>query len=631
MKKYLLTLTAMMLAIAASAQTITQAPANAVSRQGLRTFRQATVMKAPMKVDLPTNQKIMGNYVDDALPSSQEAYSLGAAGTYPAGTIITPSVSQPFAGGKVVAIRFAVANSIGASRVFIKPISNDGALMDDVVSVATKTTTAGWNTVELPEPYEVDGATSFLLGFDYVQIAGQYSFFFVGGEIDGGAIIYGNFNGTGWFNFSSYGQTAVQAIVEKDDYPTTDIVISSLDVAPYVKGQDVKYSVTAYNFGTEPLSDYKLTFYVDDNEVETIDGNVTLDGNKQTITGTLHVDGLPVGNHTMTVRATSVNGEAPAANTENDEAEASFLSYTDSKERTKQVVEQFTSTSCTYCPLGTKMLENLSMKCADLEWICIHGTQNPNYPDPYTFTECDDIFHFLGSSSWPSAAFNRMYIDNPQIGAGLVMGIGYNEQYAAQVADIYNIILSNTEAPALTSVDVAGEYDEATRELKITVSGEGVDKAGELLADKKLTVYVIENGLVSRQLNQGTWISDYTHDNVLRQVLTASKGDAITWDGDNFTAEYTTTLDASYKPENMRVTAIVAGDPDKAANQREYYIVNANSTPISDMTLGVQNINKADNAPAAYYTIDGRRTSTPAAGITIVRKADGTVTTVINR
>ena len=39
MKKYLLTLTAMMLAIAASAQTITQAPANAVSRQGLRTFR----------------------------------------------------------------------------------------------------------------------------------------------------------------------------------------------------------------------------------------------------------------------------------------------------------------------------------------------------------------------------------------------------------------------------------------------------------------------------------------------------------------------------------------------------------------------------------------------------------------
>ena len=433
---------------------------------------------------------------------------------------------------------------------------------------------------------------------------------------------------TGWFDFSSYGQTPVQAIVEKD-YPATDIVISKLDIAPYVKGQDVDYNITAYNFGTEPLSDYKLTFFVDDNEVETIDGKITLNDKKQILSGTLHVDGMAVGNHTMTVKATSVNGETPAANTDNDAASATFLSYSEAKERTKHVVEQFTSTSCTYCPLGTNMLQKLNEKCENLEWISIHGTQNSNYPDPYTFAACNDIFNFMGAGGWPFATFNRMYINDEQIGSGLTLSIGYYEQYASLVADIFYDILSNTEAPALTSIDVTGTYDEATRELKVIVSGEGVDKAGELLRDKNLTVYLLENGLVSRQLNQGTWITEYTHNNVLRQVLTASKGDAVKWNGDSFTAEYSTILNADWNSDNMRVVAFLACNPDKATNQQEYYIVNANSATIADMTLGVQSVNNDNSEKADYYAIDGRRLTALQRGVNIVRSADGNTRKVV--
>ncbi len=631
MKKSLLLIVAAMLTIQASAQQVFQAPVNAIERQGVSVFNQPSVMKAPRKVDLPSNQKVMGNYVSDDLPGAEYAYSLGNAGTYPAATVITPEVTKSFAGGKVVAIRFAVANSIGASRVFITPITASGEIAADAVSIDVESTQAGWNTVNLPEAYELDGTTAFLLGFDYVQAAGAYSFFFVGDVIAEGALVYGNFSqGTGWYDFSSYGQTAVQAIVEKDDFPAYDIVIDEISVTPYAKtGNDLQYTVTAHNFGTSPMSDYDLKFYVDDAEVATVKGSVTLDGEKKTISGSTAVEGLTTGNHTFSVKAWQVNGEAPAANTDDDEAAATFLAYDQVKERTKHVVEQFTSTSCTYCPLGIGMLEKLQAMRTDLEWVSIHGTQNPNYPDPYTFTACNDIFRFMGASSWPSATVNRMFVDNPSIGSGLVLGIGYYEQYAQQVADIYSNILDNTTVPALTTVDVTGAYDADSRKLTIDVSGEGVDNAASILANAKVTVYLLENGLVARQLNQGTWVSDFVHNNVLRQVVTASSGDDITWDGDNFTAHYEVTLNASWKPENMRVVAHVAFDPAKAQTAHQFAILNANSVTLSDLMTGINSVPAADRQADTFFSLDGRQLSAPQRGISIVRQTDGTSRKVV--
>lgn len=96
----------------------------------------------------------------------------------------------------------------------------------------------------------------------------------------------------------------------------------------------------------------------------------------------------------------------------------------------------------------------------------------------------------------------------------------------------------------MATVNISGSYNEATRALEVTVSGEGVN-AAELLANYGVTVCLTEDNIKAKQINADgrTWNYNYVHNNVLRATLTENKlGDKIKWTGNTYEMTFNTVL-----------------------------------------------------------------------------------------
>lgn len=133
------------------------------------------------------------------------------------------------------------------------------------------------------------------------------------------------------------------------------------------------------------------------------------------------------------------------------------------------------------------------------------------------------------------------------------------EPYASQT---YNSALKH---PTFVSVDVAGNLGADGETLTVEVTGDiaaGILPEGE---KANVTVYLMERFVHSD--SQLFWtdkekeahMGEYVHFNVIREILTAPEGDALTSGGD-FTANYSTLLDPSWNPENLYLVAFVHRD-----------------------------------------------------------------------
>jgi len=337
---------------------------------------------------------------------------------------------------------------------------------------------------------------------------------------------------------------------------------------------------------------------------------------------------LAPGRHTLKVELTTIDGAIPTGTVDNGISTVGFNTYINSVARQKQLIEHFTSWTCTYCYLGYKMLRQMESSNDDMAWVAIHGNQSSS-ADPYYFSTVDYIMSMLGANSFPSASFNRSYLPELADGNEIVYSLGYNEQYISQYAPIIYDMVKQNNTPSFVTLAIEQAYDEVTSKLDIKVKGTGVEKAAQLLDGYRLGIYVTEAGLSGRQYSNGKWESNFEHDNTLRAVLTNYQGNAITWDGDNF--KYTTsyTIPSNYVTENLSITAFVAPAPgnlqNMAVNNCERVKVKANADGIRDINL------TTGEGITARYTLDGRRSSATHRGLNIIRLADGTTLKVVNK
>ena len=156
--------------------------------------------------------------------------------------------------------------------------------------------------------------------------------------------------------------------------------------------------------------------------------------------------------------------------------------------------------------------------------------------------------------------------------------------------------------------------------------------ASSYLNDASLTVYVVEDGIVGQQLNLGTWVNNYTHNHVLRDLVTKVVGDGINWtDGGKYENTYTVTLGSDWVVENLKVVAFISQKPTSATSPdlKNMAIYNANEVQVTDAT-GIRGINNVvESAADSYFTVDGRQVSQPQRGLNIVRMADGNTVKVL--
>jgi hypothetical protein len=558
MKKFLFVLfAAMLLPMAMQAQLLDNPSLLQRAPFTPKNFSQR--LMAPSRVDLASNQRIMGHYDTDDVAASEDGLGItGLPGTIVIGTVLTPNELNFFQGGKIVKFRVGLANATSVTRVFVAPVPNGnlnnvGTLTEWTCSVNK----AGWNEIELATPYDINlnANTHLLIGFDYRQTSSNYPISAVEvGEAYRSYIYYQN----SWqdVGLDAFGNLSVQCIVESDNYPDYMVTMGGLAVEPFIKlGEDLAFSFNTHNMGSATIEAGNCVYNVliDGEVVTTISNPVDLDFTTITIESILPTSDIETGKHTLTIQVSTINGE-PVENPTS--ISRSFTLYDKTFARQMHLVEEFTSNSCTYCPYGINTIKLLLNMRDDVAMAAIHGNQNT--VDPSNTAQCDTLFNYMGAGGWPYAAFNRStgWEDDKNIATG----IGYNPQYQQMAAEAISGFLDVlAENPSFATININSKVDPETNEATITIDGQVTPDFAKLMGnDAKLSVYLIEDSLIYRQLNLGTWVSNFQHDHVFRVALGSVFGNNLNINGETFKNEFVYTLPTSWKQDKMEVIAFIS-------------------------------------------------------------------------
>lgn len=591
-----------------------------------------------MRIALGSDERLLGFYTTDEYGKTPLGYG---ATYYLAGAEFTPKEIGRMVSGEIVDVRFALYQSIGASKVYIYYVDQNGDIVEACDPVSVASTKAGWNEVELPSPVTIKENTSYIFAYEVNDMAKSYPLLTdksinPDGTTEGGLIVN---DGTGWYSTGgAYGNLCIQAVVKGGDFVNDDVSMKKLSADKYAKsGSEMQFKFNICNIGLNDVDSYTLKLYIDGAEKGSFETPVPLTYDMQTLVATVTVpDDLAIGEHALKLTVDKVNGVVQTNKYDDHEQQTSFIVYQNAMEKKYNLIEQFTSQQCTYCPLGYTILNKLESKRDDLAWVSLHCSGMGN--DEYFFNEINYLDAFE-NSSYPSASFNRYYVSDYDVNSSFTVALplGYPEQYADQVADMFSDIIdeSCSKIPAFASVDISTAYDASSRTLNVKVLNEAVDDFDKIVGDAAVTVYLIEDGLVSKQYDQGRWDSNFEHNHVVRGILSSVLGDKVTWTNGKSEKDYSIVLDSDWNPDNMSVVAfigrpIVLQGQTFATSVDDAYVINTNKVNLGG-TTGIENlgVDNSDSKEVARYTIDGVQITAPQKGINIVKMSDGKVYKVL--
>ena len=124
-----------------------------------------------------------------------------------------------------------------------------------------------------------------------------------------------------------------------------------------------------------------------------------------------------------------------------------------------------------------------------------------------------------------------------------------------------------------------------TRKAVITIDGELTPDFDQMLgADSKLTVYITEDGVSARQLNNGRWINGYIHNGVMRRALNSALGNDLNRDGNTYKNEYTYTIPSAWNIDNLNVVAFISRPLKNGASgvYTDLYVDQANKRKLGE-------------------------------------------------
>ena len=223
--------------------------------------------------------------------------------------------------------------------------------------------------------------------------------------------------------------------------------------------------------------------------------------------------------------------------------------------RHKHLVEHVTSQGCAYCPWGDHVLELLGEMRSDIARVSIHGNQGAS--DVFRTFKSTALIGFLGAVSMPTACFDR----TPCEGEFMQVVSAYPADQQAKAEFFSDQLDNNITTPVLADVVIDAVYNDTTRMLKVLVTGDVTDDFQSTFGnDVTLTVYLIEDSLVARQLNGTEWVEDFVHNNVFRDAMSNYQGDALKWNeaATHYANDYALTLKTAWSVQNMSVIAFVS-------------------------------------------------------------------------
>lgn len=643
MKKLLLTLAAVFMAVGLNAQSVGQRDFSALKVLERSTVNSGVRKSEARKVTLADNQRILGAYTTDELAESGLG-APGRTGIMRPASRLTKKFFSKFIGGKIVMLRIGLSYAVENFKVYIGTEDASGKVTDLTLQDVGNGT-KGWNEVQLTTPVTIpDGIEALYIGFEYKQKNTTYNGSYTSECYPISALktpemadlyIYGDFgNGAKWNNMETqFGTLSAQAVVELDNIPDYSMLLNDFTLGKkYCKASEsLPYKASVENFGKNKIDSYTLDFDIDGAKVGTYTSTKAIEVNgKYDVNGNITVPAnIANGSHKVTMTLATINGQDVTG--EGKKKEANFISFVNSVPRQKILLEQFTSQSCTFCPMGGKFIKKLSEQRGDIAWAAIHG--NMSSRDKFNNKQCDSIMSYMGLSGFPSASYNRFFIpellDARDAPDAIVYGCGYKEQYHTQAAQqVSGYISAHAEAPSFVPVNITRSFNNETRELTVSVAGQGVEGAASSLAGYGLFVYITEDGLKAYQKSGG---ANYVHDHTFRAALGTVLGNDIKWNGDNYENSYTYKVPADYVTSNMHIIAFIAPKVSyRTPNHLNMDVNNCEITDLEDPTGIEETTADGKNAEVvARYNAAGQQISAPETGVNILKLSNGKTIKVV--
>lgn len=685
MNRILLSLCALMLsASVANAQQLLSSSVQ-VSKRNVVTAKAGNIqlrdLTAPVQVKankslapqkLNANQKSVGVDGSGSMVTSVGIPNIVAQGGTVKGAynLMDASLLARYAGGKIVGMRYLIGAELGSSaKVQLYNCDKDGkpelfAEKEAAQKVSTydskkKTYNEEWNEVYFDKALNVsDVVTGLFVGYTYkqktTQSGGQYTeacFPLAAGQGSGTVAVYGDLGkGTAFYSLNTGGLVlCIQVIVEKEGGFADDLGMVGVATSPMLRPTDkLPFQFYVKNYGSKECKAASFDITIDKQVVANvaIPEGATIGGETTGFNASLNLSEYDIenGTHLLGVQVKTVNGEAASGYTDDDVAYTQFRTYTETASRQYNLLEHFTSSTCTYCPKGYDMLRALQKQRDDVAWVAIHGTMDENKPDPYEIADATKTILAYSIGGFPQANLNRYPVTND---GNLAVTIATDdpEGMATSIGNVFDQI--DEIVPSQVRLDIETNFNRLNAisdgTLKITIKGTGVKGAGKILEDAVLGLYITENGLVSGQLNGGKWVTKYNHENVLRVIGTDNAwGDAITWNGDNFEKTYEVSISADFFEDSNNTFNAVAfvslpfmfeidGKRYVNGDKNNVWVNQCQFLQIPEGTgTAIKGVETSENATVvARYAADGSQISAPVKGINILKLSDGTTRKVV--
>jgi hypothetical protein len=210
---------------------------------------------------------------------------------------------------------------------------------------------------------------------------------------------------------------------------------------------------------------------------------------------------------TISVSARDIIDDVPADNqySINQEVYASGF-------QRKVLIEKFTGQSCSACPNGAEIVKATR---AALEGRSIEVAHHEGFgADAFTIDESKEYANFFYSQpKFSPAIMIDRNVANSEDPESVVGRVNDNETPLFTEA----VLSKALESIAPLNVNISHTYNEANRQLVVTVSGEAI----QALPNARVNVWLTQSNIKAYQIKGG---DDYSHNHAIRASLTGTWG-----------------------------------------------------------------------------------------------------------
>lgn len=427
------------------------------------------------------------------------------------------------------------------------------------------------------------------------------------------------YTGDGWTDISGYSLGAPILRMLVSDAPAfADVMVKPFVTDSYYKaGEDFPATTQIFNFGTETISSLTITAKVGgiSKTSETVSGLSIAPGAAYdyTMPG---VTASEAGHYALELSVDAVNGKADAAPADNASKSSVYIYPADMTR--KYLIEKFTGQACGNCPQGdTDMQAFVSGSEDDYVIVAHHAGYQPDF---YTMAEDSKYTWFYGTGSMYAPAFmlNRSIFLQAQ--STPVFGPDVNNATTTQ--NFANALSVVAPSQPYVKVDMANEYDAATRKGKVTVT---LTTFNTPSGDMKhtLNVWLTQDRLIGYQSGGS---NTYVHNHVFRASLTGDWGEEVAltegepvtrayeyevpegyfasyWDKSQIKEEYIPLYTPAAVPADMNIVAFVGGVTNSPTQCPVY---NAATLPLSKNADGIHGVADGSADKAQVLARGGR-------------------------